>query len=182
MKCTAFLVVTRHGLMATQAQIFSLMFLLGAKASFGRHTYANCFNEALTCRFLLFRTSNLRFLMFAGGAGGLAFDLVGLRSLKSAERPCSSLDLAERPRRDEAETERRAFVLFVCRSIGRTECRVAWLAQTCNLLPKFKFFCCTPPKFYFRKLMAGLKRSNQCPDSMVDFHRLLSSQSNPPSL
>ena len=27
--------------------------------------------------------------------------------------------------------------LFVCRSIGRTECRVAWLAQTCNLFRKF---------------------------------------------
>ena len=44
-------------------------------------------------------------MRFAGGAGGFAFPL-GLRSLKLAERPGSSVvDLAERPRRREATSE-----------------------------------------------------------------------------
>ena len=49
-------------------------------------------------------------MRFAGGAGGFAFPL-GLRSLKLAERPGSSVvDLAERPRRREATSDgQRAF-------------------------------------------------------------------------
>ena len=100
-------------------------------AALDRRRVPGVVDEALDCRLKLFRTSSLRFLMFAGGAGGFALTLVGLRSLKSAERPGTSTDLAERPRRDEATAES---ICSVCVQIDRTD-RVSRRVARANLQP-----------------------------------------------